>query len=127
MIPYGIGTDIIEIERIREAIAEHGDAFINRIFTPAEQAYCKKHRDPIPHYAARFSAKESIVKALGCGIGEHISWHDIDISHDPAGKPLATLSPAAEKRFNHPRLLISMSHCKAYVSSIALVFHTHAK
>lgn len=117
----GIGTDIIEIERIREAIAKHGDAFIQRIFTSGELAYCKKYSDPMPQYAARFSAKESIVKALGCGFGDQIGWHDIDISHDKAGKPLVTFSAVARERFKNPKILLSMSHCKEYVSTVAIL------
>lgn len=117
----GLGTDILEIERIRESITKHGDAFIQKIFTDGEQAYCKKHRDPMPQYAGRFSAKESIVKALGCGFGDQIGFLDIEISHDAAGKPLVHFSPTAQKRFNNPQVLLSMSHCKAYVSTVALL------
>jgi holo-[acyl-carrier protein] synthase len=117
----GVGTDIVEIERVRAAILKHGDAFIQKMFTQNEQAYCKKYQDPMPQFAARFSAKESIVKALGCGFGDQIGFLDIEISHDPAGKPLVAFSPAAQKKFNHPRVLLSMSHCKAYVSTVALL------
>lgn len=117
----GVGTDIIEIERVREAISKHGDSFIEKIFTKEEQAYCKKYRDPMPQYAARFSAKESIVKALGCGFGDQIGFLDIEISHDPAGKPIVQFSPAAKKKFNQPHVILSMSHCKEYVSTVALL------
>lgn len=118
---WGVGTDILEIQRIREAIARHGDEFINRIFTEKEQAYCRKHRDPMPQFAARFSAKESVVKALGCGFGEKIGWHDIEITHDKAGKPIVSFSKKAEQTFNHPNVILSMSHCKEYVSTVALL------
>jgi holo-[acyl-carrier protein] synthase len=117
----GIGTDIIEIERVREAIAKHGDSFIQKIFTLEEQNYCKKHRDPMPQYAARFSAKESIVKALGCGFGDQIGFLDIEIYHDKAGKPMVQFSSTAQKRFKNPHVILSMSHCKEYVSTTALL------
>jgi holo-[acyl-carrier protein] synthase len=117
----GVGTDIVEIERIREAIASHGDAFLHKVFTVDEQNYCKKHRDPMPQYAARFSAKESVVKALGCGFGNQIGFLDIEISHDPAGKPIVHFSPTAQKKFNNPSVILSMSHCKEYVSTVALL------
>ncbi len=117
----GIGTDILEIERVRQSIAEHGDSFIHKIFTLEEQNYCKKHRNPMPQYAARFSAKESIVKALGCGFGDQIGFLDIEISHDTFGKPLVQFSPIAQKRFNNPHVILSMSHCKEYVSTVALL------
>jgi len=121
MTPFGVGTDILEIERVRESIQRHGQPFIDKIFTPGEQAYCQKHRDPMPQYAARFSAKESIVKALGCGFGDQIGFLDIDISHDPSGKPIVHLSPSVQESFNHPKILLSMSHCKEYVSTVALL------
>lgn len=123
MIPYGIGTDILEIARVRESIERHGQAFLDKIFTRSEQAYCQKHRDPMPQYAARFSAKESVVKALGCGFGDKIGFLDIEISHDPLGKPLVHLSPSVKESFKHPNIIISMSHCKEYVSTIALLIH----
>ncbi len=121
MTVLGVGIDIIEIERVREAIFKHGEAFIRKIFTLEEQAYCKKHQDPLPHYAARFSAKEAVVKALGCGFGDQIGWLDIEISHNKAGKPFVQLSDQAQKRFHHPTVLLSMSHCKAYVATTALL------
>lgn len=117
----GVGTDIIEIERIRQAIAEHGESFIQRIFTPAEQEYCKKHRDPLPQYAARFSAKESVAKALGCGIGSQVGFLDIEISHDSVGKPEVIFSAEVQARLSNPRILLSMSHCKQYATTIAIL------
>lgn len=121
MTPFGIGTDILEIERIREAISRQGEAFIQRIFTAQEQAYCRQHRDPMPQFAARFSAKESIVKALGCGFGDKIGWQDIEISHDHAGKPIVHFSSKIQQSFNHPHVILSISHCREYVSTVALL------
>ncbi len=120
MTVAGVGTDIIEIERVREAIAKHGDSFIEKIFTQSEQAYCKKHQDPMPYYAVRFSAKESVVKALGSGFGDQIGFLDIEISHDKAGKPIVYFSAKAMKKFNNPHVILSMSHCKTYVSTVAI-------
>ncbi len=120
MTPFGIGTDILEIARVRDAISKIGEPFIERIFTPLEQAYCRKHQDPIPQFAARFSAKESITKALGCGIGGKIGWLDIEISHDEAGKPIVSFSLKVQEHFQNPHVLLSMSHCRDYVSTVAL-------
>lgn len=121
MTPFGIGTDILEIERIQEAVSKHGDHFIQRIFTSQEQNYCRQYRDPIPHFAALFSVKESIAKALGCGIGEKLGWQDIEIEHDTAGKPIVKFSTKIQQSFNHPQVIISISHCRAYVSTVALL------
>ena len=116
----GLGNDILEIERIREAIETQGDRFIQKLFSKREQAYCKKHADPMPHYAARFSAKEAIVKALGTGFGGQASFHDIEIINDDLGKPEVFFSDALNDKFNHPQVLLSISHCKLYVATVAI-------
>lgn len=116
----GVGTDIIEIERVSEAIKNHEEAFIRKVFTLQEQNYCKKHSNPVPHYAARFSAKEAVVKALGCGFGKQIGFLDIEILNDADGKPTVHFSPKAKSELNDPHVLLSISHCKAYVSTVAI-------
>lgn len=116
----GIGNDIVEIERVREAIETQGDRFIEKLFTKREQAYCKKFSDPMPHYAARFSAKEAIVKALGTGFGEMAAFHDIEIINDDKGKPEVFFSDALNNHFKNPEVLISISHCKSYVATVAV-------
>ena len=116
----GVGNDIIEIDRIEKSIERYGERFLNRIFTEKEIAYCKKRTMHARHFAGRFAAKESIAKALGCGIGKTLSWQDLEILNDLQGKPIATLNPNKAKYFNDPRLSISISHCKSYASAIAI-------
>ena len=117
---HGIGNDIIEIERIEKSIQCYGSHFLQRIFTPSEIAYCEKHSQNARHFAGRFAAKEAIAKALGCGIGKKLSWHDMEILNDKAGKPFASLSPEANLRFNSPRIHLSISHCKEYATAVAI-------
>jgi holo-[acyl-carrier protein] synthase len=124
MIPWGVGTDILEIDRIRKAIENQGKGFMARVFTPQEQAYCQKYRNPMPYFAARFCAKESIAKALGCGFGKRLSWHDIEINHDAHKKPMVTLSAKAQQQFPGIVIILSMSHSKHYASAVALAFKT---
>ncbi len=116
----GLGNDIVEIERVRKSYDHHGLRFLSRLFSTKEQDYCLKFNDPVPHFAARFSAKESIVKALGTGFGEHAEWLDMEILNDPFGKPHVTFSDNLKKRFNNPLVLISISHCQLYVSTTAI-------
>ncbi|HKY99842.1 MAG TPA: holo-ACP synthase [Rhabdochlamydiaceae bacterium] len=116
----GIGNDIIEIERIRKSIDTHGYRLIGRLFSVKEQDYCLKYKDPVPHFAGRFSAKEAVVKALGTGFGEHASWLDIEIENDSLGKPLVNLSPALQKKTKDTQILISLSHCQLYVTAFAV-------
>lgn len=118
--PQGLGNDIIEIDRIRQSIERHGQHFLNRIFTPREQDYCYKFKDPVPNFAGRFAAKEAIAKALGTGFGSDLSWHDIEILGDENGKPIVHLSVGAMKRFNNPHILVSISHSASHATAVAL-------
>ena len=116
----GIGNDIIEIERIRKSIDSHGVRMLSRLFTEKEQDYCLKHKDPVPHFAGRFSAKEAVVKALGTGFGEHVSWLDIEILNEPSGKPGVHFSAELGKKLGGTTVLISISHCQLYVTAFAV-------
>ena len=116
----GLGNDIVEIERIRKSIDGHGTRLIARLFTTKEQDYCFKHKDPIPHFAGRFSAKEAIVKAFGTGFGQHASWLDMEILNDPQGKPLVHFSNTVIQRWNNPKMLLSISHCELYATAVAI-------
>jgi holo-[acyl-carrier protein] synthase len=116
----GIGNDIIEIERIRKSIDTHGLRLISKLFTTKEQDYCLRYKDPVPHFAGRFSAKEAVVKALGTGFGEHASWLDIEILNDKNGKPCVYFSNALEKRIKGTSVLVSISHCQLYVTACAI-------
>lgn len=116
----GIGNDIIEIDRIRKTYDLHGERFLEKLFSKEEKEYCFKHKDPIPHLAARFSAKESIVKALGTGFGKHASWQDIMILNDSLGKPYVVFSDHMNQTLNNPHVMIGISHCHLYVSTFAV-------
>ena len=116
----GIGNDVVEIERIRKSIDTHGLRLLSRLFTTKEQDYCLKYKDPVPHFAGRFSAKEAVVKAFGTGFGEHVTWLDIEILNDSYGKPTVSFSAQLEKRIKDTYVLISISHCELYVTAVAI-------
>jgi holo-[acyl-carrier protein] synthase len=116
----GLGNDIIEIKRVSQSIERHGQHFLNRLFSQKEQDYCYKYKDPAPHFAGRFAAKEAIAKALGTGFGADLSFHDIEIMNDEHGKPAVQLSDAAKKRFSNPQILVSISHCNSYATAVAI-------
>jgi holo-[acyl-carrier protein] synthase len=115
-----LGNDIIEVERIGKAIRRYGQKFLDRLFTPGEQAYCLKHRDSDLRFAGRFAAKEAVAKALGTGFNASLSWLDIEIVNDSAGKPIAVLSERSRQTFGDPSLHVSISHCKLYATAVAL-------
>jgi holo-[acyl-carrier protein] synthase len=91
----GLGVDIAEVDRIAAAIERHGRAFLNRVFTPSEIAYCEKHRNPAERFAGRFAAKEAAMKALGTGWTGGVRWVDIEVTREPSGKPTLKLSGAS--------------------------------
>ena len=116
----GLGSDIIEIERIRQTIERHGPHFYNKVFTEQEIDYCLKNQDPALSFAGRFSAKEAIAKALGTGFGKHISFNDISVVNDENGRPYPIFSDSFNEHFDSPQILISISHCKSYAMAVAI-------
>jgi len=93
----GLGVDIAEIDRIEAAIARHGQAFLVRVFTPGEIAYCEKHKKKFERYAARFAAKEATMKALGTGWRNGVRWVDLEVVREPSGKPTMQLHGRARE------------------------------
>jgi len=107
-----VGVDIVEIERLGRAIERWGQRFLDRVYTPREQAFC---RGRVPELAARFAAKEAISKALGTGIigREGVNWQDMEVLPDRRGKPLVYLHGRALRRAEEVGLTqwaISLSH-----------------
>jgi holo-[acyl-carrier protein] synthase len=117
---HGIGNDLIEIERMRGSIDRHGHHFLSRLFTQREQDYCYKFKDPVPHFAGKFAAKEAVAKALGTGFGAQLAWHDVEIINDELGKPLVVLSEPAKAKFKHPRILVSVTHSMSHAEAVAI-------
>ncbi len=84
----GIGTDLIEIDRVERSLARFGDRFLERIFTPFEIRYCQRKRHGAGEsFAARFAAKEAGAKALGTGISRGVQWTEIEVRNLPGGRP----------------------------------------
>ena len=88
----GMGVDIAEIDRIEATIARRGDAFLKRIYTPLEIAYCERHKKKAERYAGRFAVKEATMKALGTGWRRGVRWRDIEVVNLPGGKPTLRLA-----------------------------------
>jgi holo-[acyl-carrier protein] synthase len=116
----GIGNDIIEIERIESTHKEHGEAFLKRLFTEKEKAYCFACQNPYPRLAGRFAAKEAIAKALGTGFSSELSWHDIEILPDERGKPVPHLFGTLRDLYPNLKLYVSISHAKTYAAAVAV-------
>lgn len=113
----GIGTDIIEVERILESLDKHGSHFTDRLFTEKEIKYCLKYKNSSVHFAGRFAAKEAVSKALGTGFGRELSWKDFEILNDSNGKPLVHFITPLEGKKVH----ISISHTENYAVATAIL------
>lgn len=111
----GIGVDIIEVSRIEQAIERWGDHFLKHVFCDEEIEYARKHKFPSQHFAARFAAKEAILKAIGDNA--HVSWKDMKIINDQHGRPVCVY---ADKKFKK-KILISISHTKRYAVANAII------
>jgi holo-[acyl-carrier protein] synthase len=113
----GIGTDIVECERIGRMIREHGELFLKRVYTPREIDYCQKRRRAEEHFAARWAAKEAVLKALGTGWTKGIQWTDIEVRHAPSGRPKVAVRRKVKtlaRRLGLCGLHLSLSHCRQY-------------
>jgi holo-[acyl-carrier protein] synthase len=106
----GTGIDIVEIPRFRNILERQKDRFIIRVFTPAEQQFCNDHRDTVPHYAARFAAKEALFKALGTGWAKGVTWLDVEVLREGQDAPVMKLHGEAQ------RLSLSMGAQKVHLS-----------
>lgn len=95
---YGIGTDLVNIKRIEEALFRFGDRFLHRILSKEEVAEYAHSSQPARFVAKRFAAKEAFSKAYGTGIGESVGWHDVRVTHDEFGKPLIQTSQALHEK-----------------------------
>ena len=123
MMIHGIGIDVVEVDRIETAIAKLGDAFLERLFTQAERAYCEKQKRPALHFAARFAAKEAVSKALGTGIGGQAGWLDMEVVRGESGAPkMAFTGKAADflAATGICEVQVSLSHAKEYAAANAV-------
>ena len=119
------GIDIVSVERLEAAAQRHGDRFLDRIFTPEERAYCESKRFKYEHYAARFAAKEAMMKAVEIRRQNRFRFREIEVRRRPTGKPEIYLSSESSKRFGLPqgvRTELSMAHERAYAVSFVMLF-----
>jgi holo-[acyl-carrier protein] synthase len=120
---FGTGIDIIEVHRI-QTVMEKDIGFREKIFTAGEIEYCETKKNKYQHYAARFSAKEAFLKAIGTGWRFGIRFADIDVYHDEFGKPLIRLTGKAEElvlREKIEGIHVSLSHLKEMAVAVVVV------
>jgi holo-[acyl-carrier protein] synthase len=124
VLSMGIGIDITEVDRI-ESLAEQHEQFLARVYTEREIGYCSRKKNKYQHFAARFAAKESVLKALGVGWSQDIKWTDIEVVNDSSGRPHINTYGAVKKLVEQrevKEILISLSHISHYaIASAQLV------
>ena len=122
----GLGVDLIEIERVKHAHLKHGQRFIDRLFTPAEAAYCLKKKDPYPSLAGRFAAKEAVIKAFSHGFGGRWKWTHIEVVRQVSGKPTLKFTGIMEElrvQRNIDRVHLTIAHSKRDATA-TVIFET---
>jgi holo-[acyl-carrier protein] synthase len=109
----GTGVDIVSVGRVRGILQRQKTRFVERVFTPGEQGYCNTHRDPAPHYAVRFAAKEALLKALGTGWSSGIRWIDVEVQREEGKAPVIRIHGQAARiaaRMQVRAIHASLSH-----------------
>ena len=119
---HGVGTDLVSVKRIEDALFRYGDRFLHRILNETEVAEYAQSSQPGRFLAKRFAAKEAFSKAWGTGIGEAVGWHDVSVTHDARGKPLIATSKALSEKLagenifaSHISLSDENDHALAFV------------
>ena len=108
----GIGTDIVDVQRMRQAVERFGDRFIRRVFSENEITYSEGKVNRFQHLAVRFGAKEALLKAMGTGLRDGILWHEIEIRNDELGKPKIFCLGKCLEKLKH--IHVSLSHTEKY-------------
>jgi holo-[acyl-carrier protein] synthase len=119
----GLGFDATDIPRVRDVFQQYGERFIRRILTEGEIAYCTRRRDPVPHIAGRFAAKEATMKALGTGHSRGVLWKDIEVVRH-GGPPKLLLHGGAERRaasMGVQSSLLTITHSEALAMAQVLL------
>lgn len=119
----GLGTDLIEIERIERSVARFGEQFLSRVFTPGEIAYCQARKTSAESFAARFAAKEAGAKALGTGISRGVSWKEFEVRRLRGQRPELHLSGRAAEiaaALGIRRLSLSLTHSRTMSMAVVV-------
>jgi holo-[acyl-carrier protein] synthase len=120
---FGIGTDIIEVERIEKQL-EKNSGLKEKLFTSGEIAYCETKKNKGQHYAARFAAKEAFLKAIGTGWRDGLQFNEVEVTNDQLGKPLIVLYGKTKDfvaEINITNIQVSLSHIRDMVNAIVIV------
>ncbi len=118
----GIGVDIIEVDRIREAIEKYGERFLKRVFTQIEIRYCEEFKDTkFLHYSARFAAKEAFSKAIGTGFTQGFKLREVGIVNESNGMPKIVLEGELSEGWSNYKIFVSLSHTRVHAVALVVI------
>lgn len=117
----GIGVDVVDVERMKSILAEQGAAFVERVFTDIEVAYCRSKQNPEQHFAARFAAKEAVSKAMQTGWSGIFRWKDVEVVNEPSGAPKIFLYREVAASLGKSAVHLSLSHTENTVVALAII------
>lgn len=117
----GIGVDVVDVERMKKTLQDQGDAFVSKVFTETEIAYCRSRKNPHEHYAARFAAKEAVSKAMQKGWSGEFRWKDIEVMNEPSGAPKVVLYAELAGLLGGTKIHLSLSHTEKTVVAFAII------
>ncbi len=120
----GTGIDLMDPRRLRKAAGKWGDRILDRLYTPGEKAHCEGRGDPWPSFAVRFAAKEALVKALGLGLRQGLSWKQIEVVYGEHGKPELKMTGRASELLREQgvtRTHLSLSHQEGMAMAMVIL------
>jgi holo-[acyl-carrier protein] synthase len=120
----GIGTDLIEVDRIRQSMDRYGDKFLRRVYTETESAYAMSKRNFAERLAGRFAVKEAGMKAIGTGWRRGVTWRDFEVINEPGGRPTLRLTGAAGRiaqGLGARRVSVSITHTAAMAMAVVIL------
>lgn len=120
----GIGTDLVEVARIRRSIARWGNRFLDRVYTERERAYASSKANSAERFAARFAAKEAGMKAIGTGWNRGVTWKDFEVLNEASGRPTLRLTGVAGQVAQHlgvQQISISLTHTAEIAFAIVVL------
>jgi holo-[acyl-carrier protein] synthase len=120
----GTGVDLVEIARFRKVIDRLKDRFILRVFTAGEQKFCMQHRDPVPHLAVRFAAKEALFKALGTGWAKGVTWLDAEVVRERQDAPTMRLHGEAQRlsaSMGAHKVHLTLTHSESWAVAMVIL------
>ncbi len=118
---FRVGIDLVDVRRVERISEEWGERFTRRVFTEREAVFCERLKNKYQSYAARFSAKEALLKAIGTGLSHGVKWRDMEVVDDGRSTPRFSLSGRVAELVDTRGIFLSISHTKDYAVAVVII------